>query len=72
MKRILKKPQETASDLTGVARLTLPRASIVSGYSIWHLRKLVWSNKVTYERIGHKILIDHASLLRYIETVKAA
>jgi helix-turn-helix protein len=67
-----KKPKETAVDLAGVQQLTLKRAAIVSGYTVWFLRNLIWSGKLRHQRIGHKIMINQADLLAYIEAVKEA
>lgn len=61
-----KKPKETAAELAGVQQLTIKRASIVSGYTVWHLRRMIWSKELPCERIGNKIMINQAKLLEYI------
>lgn len=42
------------------------------GSSVWHIRSLCWSGKLTHIRAGKRIVIDRNDLDRWIDRAKSA
>ena len=49
---------------------TLKEASTYLGKTMWGIRSLVWSGKISYVKDGRKIWLDQVDLDQYIERMK--
>jgi len=52
--------------------LTIKQAAAYLASTEWYVRTLVWERKVTFLRMGKRIVFDRADLDRYVDEMKKA
>lgn len=62
------KKQSVDNDMHMPTMLTVTELSEKTGISRFSIRRMVKENKVTYIKLGNKVLVNYDSLLKYLQT----